>query len=72
MGQWICHRLNTCRQELTCFRDQEIGIDEAAETEGAPDEEDFGSQVTLVGVDHIGGNDTDDLISRQPRSVSVE
>ena len=43
------------------FGDEEVGVEEAADAEGAPDEEDFGAEVAFVGVDHVGGYYCDDL-----------
>ena len=44
------------------FWDQEVGVEEAGGAEGAPDEEDLGAQVALVCVDHVRGDDCDDLL----------
>jgi hypothetical protein len=36
-------------------RDKEVGVDEGASAETAPDEEDGGSEVALVAIDHVRG-----------------
>ena len=42
--------------------DEEVGVDEAADAEGAPDEEDFCAEVAFVGADHVGGYHCYDLL----------
>jgi hypothetical protein len=41
---------------------EEVGVNEAAHAKGAPDEENLGLEVGLVGTNHIGGNDGNDAI----------
>jgi hypothetical protein len=55
------HAVDLLEGETLGFRDEEVGVDEADGAEGAPDEEDFRAEVALVGADHIGGDDSDDL-----------
>jgi hypothetical protein len=46
---------NETEEKLTLgLRDEEVGVDKAACAEGAPDEEDLSTQVTLVAVNHVG------------------
>jgi len=42
--------------------DEEVGVDEAAGAEGAPDEEHLGTEVALVLTNHVGGDDSDDAV----------
>ena len=49
--------------------DEEVRVDEAGETEGAPDEENLGAQVAPVRVDHVGRYDCDDLWRKRKFSV---
>ena len=56
------HAVDLFEGETLGFGDEEVGVDEAADAEGAPDEEDFGAEVAFVGVDHVGGDDCNDLI----------
>ena len=56
------HAVDLFEGETLGFRDEEIGVQEAADAEGAPDEEDFGAEVTFVGIDHVGGDDCNDLV----------
>ena len=48
---------------------EEVGVDEAAGAEGAPDEEDFGAEVrvALVRSDHVWGDDGDDAVPEPVR-----
>ena len=55
------HAVDLFEREALGLGDEEVGVDEAADAEGAPDEEDFGAQVAFVCVDHVGGDDCDDL-----------
>ena len=56
------HAVDLFEGEALGFRDEDVGVHEAADAEGAPDEEDFGAKVAFVGVDHVGGDDCDDLL----------
>ena len=55
------HAVDLFEGEALGFGDEHVGVDEAADAEGAPDEEDFGAEVALVGVDHVGGYDGNNL-----------
>ena len=55
------HPVNLLEGEALGFRDENVGVDEAANAERTPDEEDLGAKVTLVCVDHVGCDDADDL-----------
>jgi hypothetical protein len=62
-GSGLLHHLVDLLQgETLCLRDEEVGVEEGAGTEGAPDEEDLGAEVALVRVDHVGGDDGDDAV----------
>ena len=55
------HAVHLFERKALGFRDQEVRVDEAGGAERAPDEEDFGAQVALVRIDHVGRDDCDDL-----------
>ena len=49
------HSIHLFERQAFRFGNEEVGVEEAADAEGAPDEEDFGAEVAFVGVDHVGG-----------------
>ena len=55
------HSIHLFQGQSFGFRNEEVGVEEAADAEGAPDEEDFGAEVAFVRVDHVGGYYCDDL-----------
>lgn len=55
------HAIDLLECEALGLGNQEVGVDEAEEAERAPDEEDLGAEVGVVGADHVGGDDGDDL-----------
>ena len=55
------HAIDLFERETLGLGNEHVGVDETADAEGTPDEEDFGAQVALVIVDHVGGDDCDDL-----------
>ena len=44
------------------FWDEEVRVDQAAEAKATPDEEDLSSEVALVRVDHVRGDDSNDAV----------
>lgn len=61
-GSGLLHHLvNLLEGETLGLRDEEVGVDEGAGAETAPDEEDGGLQVSVLGADHVWGDDSDDL-----------
>lgn len=60
-GGLLEHAIDLLEGQSLGLGDEEDGVDEAAQAEGAPDEEDLGAEVTLVHADHVGGDDCDDL-----------
>jgi hypothetical protein len=54
------HLVDLLEGETLCLGDEEVGVDEGDGAEAAPDEEDGRLEVTLVGADHVGGDDGDD------------
>lgn len=60
-GGLLHHLVDLLQGETFGLGDEEVGVDEGAGAKGAPDEEDFGLKVALVLVDHVGGDDSDDL-----------
>ena len=55
------HAVHLFERQALGLRNEEVGVDEAADAEGAPDEEDLGAEVAFVGSDHVWGDDCDDL-----------
>ena len=69
------HLVNLFEGKTLRLWDEEVGVHEGAGAEAAPDEEDGGAQVGLVGVDHVGGDDGDDLVvelAGEGRMLNVE
>lgn len=61
-GSGLLHHLVDLLQgETLGLGDQEVSVDEGAGAQRAPDEEHLGAEVTLVLVNHVGGDDGDDL-----------
>ncbi len=65
------HTVHLFKRETLGFRDQQIGVEETGGAEGAPDEEDFGAEVAFVLVDHVGGDDCNDLLQCCQRLLEV-
>ena len=55
------HAVDLLEREALGLGDQDVGVDEAHDAEGTPDEEDLGAEVALVLVHHVGSDDGDDL-----------
>ena len=55
------HAVDLLEGEALGFRHEEVGVQPASNTEGTPDEEDLGTQVSLVGTDHVWCDNGDDL-----------
>lgn len=56
------HLVDLFKGKTLGLGDEEVGVDEAAAAETAPDVEDLGTKVTLVLVDHVRGDDGDDAV----------
>ena len=56
------HAVDLLERQALGLGDEEIRVDKGAGAETAPDEEDLGTQVALVGSDHVGGDDGDDAV----------
>lgn len=54
------HLINLLERQALGLGDEEVGVDEGAGAETAPDEEDGGPEVATVLADHVGGDDGDD------------
>lgn len=54
------HLINLLERQTLGLGDEEVGVDEGAGAETAPDEEDGGLEVATVLADHVGGDDGDD------------
>lgn len=61
-GGLLHHLVDLLQGQALGLRDEEVGVDKGAGTEGAPDKEDLRAQVALVRVDHVGGDDGDDAV----------
>lgn len=55
------HLIDLLQSQPLGLRDEEVGVNKGAGAERAPDEEHLGAQVALVIVDHVGGNNGNDL-----------
>jgi hypothetical protein len=60
-GALLHHLVDLLEGETLGLGDQEVGVDEGAGAEAAPDEEDGGLQVAVLRADHVWGDDGDDL-----------
>jgi hypothetical protein len=56
------HAIDLFEGQTLGLWDEEEGVDEGDGAEAAPDEEDLGAQIALVGADHVGGDDGDDAV----------
>lgn len=56
------HTVDLFESEPLTFRHEEVGIYETADAEGAPQPEDVGTQVALIGSDKIRSDDGDNLL----------
>ena len=58
------HAVNLLERQALGLGNEEIGVDEAASAERAPDEEDARSEIGIswVGSDHVWGDDCDDTV----------
>jgi len=54
-GRLLWHLVDLLKGETFSLGNKKIGISKRDETEGSPDEEDFGAEITLVFVGHVGG-----------------
>ena len=55
------HAIDLLEGEALGLGNEEVGVDEAANAERAPNEEDFGAEIAAVRVNHVRGDDCDDL-----------
>jgi hypothetical protein len=51
------HLVNLLKRQTSRLRDEEVGPEDAATAEAAPDEEHFGAKVAVRWVDHVGDDD---------------
>ena len=56
------HAVDLFERETFGFGNENVGVDEAEDAEGAPEEENFRSKVGLVAADEVGGDDGDNLV----------
>lgn len=61
------HLINLLERQALGLGDEEVGVDEGAGAQTAPDEEDGGLEVATVGADHVGGDDGDDGVPEPVR-----
>ena len=66
-GGLLHHLVDLLQSKTLGLGDEEVGVDEGAGAEGAPEEEDLGAEVALVGIDHVGGDDGDDAVPEPVR-----
>ena len=55
------HLVDLLQGQALGLGDKEVGVDESASAERAPDEEHLGTEVALVSVNHVRGDDGNDL-----------
>jgi len=51
------HSVDLLESKSLGLPDEEVGVEQAEDAGGTPEEEDFGFEVGLVGVDEVGGDD---------------
>lgn len=61
------HLVDLLERQTLGLGNQEVGVDEGDGAETSPDEEDGGLEVTLVGTDHVGGDDGNDGVPEPVR-----
>ena len=72
-GRGLFHHLvHLLKSETLGLRDQEVRVHKSAGAQRAPDEEYLGLEVTLILVDHVGGNDGDDLTGQRVSSIGEQ
>ena len=55
------HAIDLLKGETLRLGDEEVGVDPAANAKRTPDEEDLGAKIALIGANHVGGDDSNDL-----------
>lgn len=58
-GRLLHHAVDLLERETLGLWDKEVGVDESAGAETAPDEEHGGFEVAIFRADHVGGDDGD-------------
>lgn len=58
------HLVDLFKRQTLGLGDQEVGVDEGDSAETSPDEEDRRLQVTLIGTNHVRGDDGDDGVPK--------
>ncbi len=61
-GRLLEHAIDLLETETLGLGDQEVRVDEAGGAQAAPEEEDLGAQVAVLGANHVGGDDADDAV----------
>lgn len=64
-GGLLKHGIDLLKGEPLGLGHEEVSVDETDAAETTPDVEDLGSEVALVGVDHVRGDDSDDAVPCQ-------
>jgi hypothetical protein len=64
-GCLLHHLVDLFQGQALGLRNDEVGIDERHSAKAAPDEEDGRFKVALVSVNHIGGDDGNDLYASE-------
>ena len=59
-GSLLHHLVDLLERKTLCLRDEEVCVHKRARAQTTPDEEDGRAEVTLVGVDHVRCDDSDD------------
>ena len=61
-GDLLEHAVDLLEGEALGLWHEHVGVDEATNAEGAPDEEDLCAEVALVSADHVWSDDGDDAV----------
>lgn len=59
-GGLLHHLVDLLERQALGLGNEEVSVDKGAGAESAPDPEDVGAEVALVGADHVGGDDGND------------
>jgi len=61
-GGLLHHLVDLLQSKTLGLGDEEVGVDKGASAKRSPDEENLGTQVALVGINHVRGDDSDDAV----------
>lgn len=70
-GALLQHGVDLLQSETLGLGHEEVCVDEAQTAQTAPDVEDLGSKVSLVGVNHVRSDDGDDAVPYDRENCTV-